>query len=113
MANILVVDDSMMERKVLGDILTALGHTVIGQAKNGEQALEEYLKLKPDLVTMDLTMCVAGGAEATSKIIAEDPEARIVVVSSHQEKRLFWMRWSEVPGTLLSSRCPKRQWLQL
>lgn len=89
MANILVVDDSMMERKVLGDILTALGHTVIGQAKNGEQALEEYLKLKPDLVTMDLTMCVAGGAEATSNIIAEDPEARIVVVSSHQEKKVI------------------------
>lgn len=89
MANILIVDDSIMERKVLGDIITALGHTVIGQAKNGEQALAEYLKLKPDLVTMDLTMGISDGAGATSKIIAADPEARIVVVSSHQEKQVI------------------------
>ncbi|SDF19987.1 response regulator [Sporomusa acidovorans] len=89
MANILIVDDSMMERKILGDIITALGHNVIGQAKNGEQAVEEYLKLKPDLVTMDLTMKISDGAEAISKIIAADPQACIVVVSSHQEKQII------------------------
>lgn len=89
MANILIVDDSMMERKVLGDIMTALGHSVIGEAKNGEQALEEYMKLKPDLVTMDLTMGACSGAETTSQIISADPEARIIVVSSHQEKRVI------------------------
>lgn len=89
MANILIVDDSMMERKVLGDIMTALGHSVIGEAKNGEQALEEYMKLKPDLVTMDLTMGGCDGAETTAQIISADPEALIIVVSAHQEKRVI------------------------
>lgn len=89
MANILIVDDSMLERKILNDTLTALGHSVVGEAKNGEQAIDEYMKLKPDLVTMDLTMRGMSGAEATSGIIAEDPEARIVVVSSHQERQVI------------------------
>lgn len=89
MANILIVDDSMLERKVLSDIMTMLGHNIIGQAKNGEQAIEEYTRLKPDLVTMDLTMGGIDGAEAISKIVAADPEARIVVVSSHQEGQVI------------------------
>ncbi|MBP2650574.1 MAG: response regulator [Firmicutes bacterium] len=89
MANILIVDDSMLERNILSDIVTDLGHNVIGQAKDGEQAVEEYIKLKPDLVTMDLTMGGLGGAAASSQIIAADPEARIVVVSSHQEKNVI------------------------
>lgn len=89
MANILVVDDSMLERKVLADIMTTLGHDIIGQAKNGEQAIEEYMRLKPDLVTMDLTMGGIDGSEAISQIIAADPDARIVVVSSHQEGQII------------------------
>lgn len=89
MANILIVDDSMLERKVLSDIMTSLGHTVVGQAKNGEQAIEEYRNLKPDLVTMDLTMVGLNGAEVISKITEEDPEACIVVVSSHQERQII------------------------
>ncbi len=89
MANILIVDDSMLERKILNDMVTTLGHSVVGEAKNGEQAIEEYMQLKPDLVTMDLTMRGMSGAEATSGIIAEDPEARIVVVSSHQERQVI------------------------
>lgn len=89
MANILIVDDSMLERKILSDIMTSLGHNVVGQAKNGEQAIEEYMRLKPDLVTTDLTMVGINGAEVISRIIAEDPEARIVVVSSHQERQVI------------------------
>lgn len=89
MASILVVDDSMFERKVLNDMLASLGHNIVGEARNGEQAIEEYTRLKPDLVTMDLTMRGIDGAEAITNIIAADPEARIVVVSSHQERQVI------------------------
>lgn len=90
MANILVVDDSMLERSILSDIMTSLGHNVVAQAKNGEDAIEEYKRLKPDLVTMDLTMKGIGGAEAISKILEFDSEACIVAVSSHQEKKIIF-----------------------
>lgn len=87
MARILIVDDSAVTRNSLRGIVTALGHTVVGEATNGAQAFVEYTKLKPDLVTMDLTMGGMGGAEATSKIISVYPEARIIVISATEARQ--------------------------
>lgn len=81
-ARVLIVDDSAVARKILREIITELGHVVVGEAANGAQAFVEYAKLHPDLVTMDLTMEGLGGAEAISKIVAVDSQARIVVISS-------------------------------
>lgn len=81
-ARILIVDDSAVARKILREIITELGYLVIGEAANGAQAFVEYAKLRPDLVTMDLTMEGLGGAEAISKIVAVDPQTKIVVISS-------------------------------
>ena len=54
---ILIVDDSAMMRKMIAKVLaTRGGHTVVGEAKNGIEALELYKTLKPELVTMDITM---------------------------------------------------------
>lgn len=89
MARILIVDDSAIARKTLGNIITSLGHSVAGEAVNGIQACEEYARLKPDVVTMDLTMDISDGLQATSEIIAAFPEARIIVVSARQDQSLM------------------------
>jgi DNA-binding NarL/FixJ family response regulator len=87
MARVLIADDSAVTRKSLCEIVTSLNHTVVGDVSNGSQAFVAYTKLKPDVVTMDLTMQGLGGAEATSKIISAYPEARIIVISAMEERR--------------------------
>jgi two-component system chemotaxis response regulator CheY len=74
MANILVVDDAAFMRMMLKDILQKNGHTVIGEAANGSEAIARYKELGPDLVTMDITMPVMEGIE--------DPKAKIVMCSA-------------------------------
>jgi len=87
MANILIVDDSIITRSNLKKVLTELGHKVIGEASNGAIGIFKYSKLKPDLVTMDISMPQTNGIEATAKIIEMDPNALIVMVSALNQKR--------------------------
>lgn len=88
MARVLIVDDSAMARKGIRQIITALGHDVVGEVCDGFQAFLEYAKLKPDLVTMDLTLKGISGAEITSKIIDTYPEANIIVISATEERQV-------------------------
>ncbi|MGE7695100.1 response regulator [Lysinibacillus sp. NPDC094177] len=81
MAKILVVDDSVFMRKMLKDILTKGGHQIIGEARNGIEAIEHYRKLIPDFVTMDITMPVMEGFEALKQIIQQDPGAKVMMCS--------------------------------
>lgn len=88
MARVLIADDSAVARKCLREIVISLGHSVVGEVPNGSQAFVEYNRCKPDVVTMDLTMQGLGGAQATSKIIAAYPEAKIIVISAMEERRV-------------------------
>ncbi|EFI36219.1 response regulator receiver protein [Desulfonatronospira thiodismutans ASO3-1] len=83
----MVVDDSLITQRKLSQLLEELGHSVAGTCVNGQQACEKYIQLKPDLVTMDITMPVMDGIEATKKIIESDPEAVVVMVTSHGQKQ--------------------------
>jgi two-component system chemotaxis response regulator CheY len=82
MANILVVDDAAFMRMMLKDILVKGGHEIIGEAANGLEAIEQYGKLKPDLVTMDITMPEMEGIEALKRIKSGDPGAKIIMCSA-------------------------------
>lgn len=82
MANILVVDDAAFMRIMLKDILTKGGHQVVGEAENGLEAIEQYRKLKPDLVTMDITMPEMEGIEALKHIKKEDRKAKVIMCSA-------------------------------
>jgi two-component system chemotaxis response regulator CheY len=82
MAKILVVDDAAFMRMMLKDILTKGGHEVIGEAANGIEAINLYEKLKPDLVTMDITMPEMEGIEALQRIKQEDPKAVVIMCSA-------------------------------
>lgn len=80
-ANILVVDDSLLIRETLKSILTEAGHTVVSEAGNGYEACLEFDKYQPDLVTMDINMPCMNGLEALDTIISKHPHARIIMVS--------------------------------
>lgn len=89
MANILIADDSTVMRRSLNLILTKGGHTVVGQATNGEQAYTLYSQLRPDLVTMDITMPGMDGIEAMKKILGSYPQANIIMISALDQKMMI------------------------
>lgn len=89
MANILVVDDARVMRFHIAKLIKELGHTVIAEAKDGYEALEEYKKNKPDFVTMDVEMPtvngVEGGIDAVKKLLEIDKEAVVIMISSQTD----------------------------
>ena len=82
MAKILVCDDSRYIRSTISKILTDLGHEVVGEAENGEQVLNQYFTLRPDIVTMDVIMPKKHGIDALKELMESDPQARVVIVSA-------------------------------
>ncbi|CAM4035137.1 chemotaxis response protein [Lederbergia lenta] len=79
---ILIVDDAAFMRMMVKDILTKNGFEVVGEAADGAQAVEKYKELKPDLVTMDITMPEMDGITALKEIKAFDPSAKIIMCSA-------------------------------
>lgn len=88
MAKVLIVDDSPTIRRMLHDILTKAGHEIVGEANTGVKGYLEYVRSKPDIVTMDLGMPTMNGLTAMSKILAPYPDARFVVISAVEEKKV-------------------------
>lgn len=86
MANIMIVDDSRTSRRMLREILERNGHTVIGEAANGEEGYLKYKELKPDVVTMDITMPVMDGMESLSLIKRDDPDAVVLMITAAGQK---------------------------
>jgi Response regulator containing CheY-like receiver, AAA-type ATPase, and DNA-binding domains len=90
MAKILIVDDSTVMRKNLYSIFSRNGHEVVGEAVDGRQAILLYSNLKPDLVTMDITMPKMSGVDAVSEIIKKDSNAKIIMISALNQKQMVF-----------------------
>ncbi|MBP1949223.1 response regulator [Virgibacillus litoralis] len=88
MARILIVDDANFMRVTLETIVKEDKHEVIGGAENGEEAIKLYKEMKPDLVTMDITMPVMNGIDAIKEIMEYDSEAKIVVCSAMGQQKV-------------------------
>lgn len=84
---ILLVDDHVVVREGFKRLLDSPAFTICGEAGNGKEAVERVLELRPDLVLMDLSMPVMGGAEATREIRRLSPTTKVIVVSLHDSKQ--------------------------
>jgi two-component system chemotaxis response regulator CheY len=85
---VLICDDAIFMRAMIGDILKQAGFEVVGEAETGVQAVERYRELRPDLVTMDIVMPDMGGIDAVRAIIAEFPDAQILMCSAMGQQAL-------------------------
>lgn len=85
---VLVCDDAVFMRTMLGDILQQAGFTVVGEADTGAKAVAKYKELRPDLVTMDIVMPDMGGIEAVREITTFDPDAKVVMCSAMGQQAL-------------------------
>lgn len=85
---ILICDDAIFMRTVLNNILSENGYEVVGEAENGEEAVEKFKLLKPDLVLLDITMPEMDGIEALDEILQIDSEAKIIMCSAMGQERM-------------------------
>ena len=82
---VLVVDDSAFMRRMISDILAEdPGIEVVGTARNGQEAIEELGKLKPDVITLDVEMPVMGGLSALNEIMKVRPTPVLMISSATQ-----------------------------
>lgn len=79
---IMVVDDSPFASKQIKDIVEDNGYEVIGYAKDGEEAIERYKELKPDIVILDIIMPGLNGLETAEILKKQDPAVKILMLSS-------------------------------
>ena len=82
MARVLIVDDAAFMRKMLGDVLAKGGHEVIGEGANGTEAVAQYQALRPDIMTLDITMPEKDGLAALREILTLEPSAKVVMCSA-------------------------------
>jgi DNA-binding NarL/FixJ family response regulator len=87
---ILVADDHRLFRGSLKSLLEARGHTVVGEAGDGAQAIELAERLRPDLVLMDLSMPGLNGLEATRRLVAHAPSCRVVILTASTDDAMLF-----------------------
>jgi len=81
---ILIVDDNAPFRALIRTVLAGLAHDV-HECADGDEAVAAYAARRPDWVLMDLQMPRVGGLEATRRLVANDPSARVLIVTDHDE----------------------------
>jgi two-component system chemotaxis response regulator CheY len=89
-SRILIVDDAKFLRETLKKILSNGHYSIVGEAKNGLEAVRLYKKLRPDLVIMDITMPEMSGIDAMKEIRKEDPDAKIIMCSAIGQQRVVF-----------------------
>lgn len=86
---ILIADDLSFIRMVQKEALEANGYEIVAEAATGKEAVEMYAAFRPDVVVLDITMPEMNGLEATKRIFAIDPQARIIICSAIGQQSLI------------------------
>ncbi|MBN2296375.1 MAG: response regulator [Pirellulales bacterium] len=86
---LLIVDDALIIREIVKETAIAAGWEIAGEAINGQEAIDLYLKLKPSAVTLDMVMPEYDGIHALRGIMEADPEAKILVLSALDQKTVL------------------------
>ncbi len=89
---VLVIDDEESVRTWLKAMLISLGCEVVGEAKNGQEGVELFKRERPDLVLLDLEMPVMKGTEALDYILAEDPDAHVIMLTVVKDPAVIYDR---------------------
>lgn len=86
---LLTIDDAAIIREMIKDTASAAGWNIVGEACDGREGFEQYRRLRPDAVTLDLVMPEYDGLFALRAIRAFDPQARVIVVSALDQKSIL------------------------
>jgi two-component system, chemotaxis family, chemotaxis protein CheY len=79
---LMIVDVSSIMRRAIGKYLTPLGLELVATASNGQEALDQFAKTQPDLVTLDITMPQMDGLTCLSQLLAGKPSVKVIVISA-------------------------------
>jgi two-component system chemotaxis response regulator CheY len=82
MAKVMIVDDASFMRSSLKFIIEKYGHTVVGTAADGKEAIVLYPKLAPDIVTLDILMREMDGISTLKALLEQDPHAKVIMVTA-------------------------------
>ena len=85
MISVMLVDDHALVRMGFRMLLADAQVEVVAEAGDGEQACQLYPRVRPDVVVMDLSMPGMGGMEAVRRLLAQDPKARVLALSAHED----------------------------
>lgn len=88
MNRVLIVDDACFMRMTISMMLKRHEFEIVGEAENGAEGFEKYKELRPDIVTMDITMPKMSGLEALKLIREFDPQANVIMVSAMGQELL-------------------------
>ncbi|MBI3297303.1 MAG: response regulator [Elusimicrobia bacterium] len=83
---VLIIDDSPVLRIMLSEMLQSLGHTIAGEADCAAAGIKAFRELKPDLVTLDISLPDENGLQVLEKLRRIDPAARVIVVTGNDQK---------------------------
>lgn len=88
MAKFMIVDDAAFMRSFLSNIILESGHEVIAEASNGQEAVQMFKRVRPDIITMDITMPDMDGISAIKHILNLDPKAKIIMCSAMGQQKM-------------------------
>ena len=86
---VLIIDDLAFMRAAIKSVLEEAGMEVAGEAENGKDGIFQYMRLRPDIVLLDIVMPVMDGITALQRLMRDDPEARVIMCSALGEQELI------------------------
>jgi len=86
---VLIVDDSPIIRLALRELLEDKGYVIVGESEDGRTAVRQYEELRPDIVTMDITMPDLDGIDALQEILRMDKNAKVIMITAIDQREIL------------------------